>query len=187
MKTKFVLSGGSAGRMNEINDKFFKEILATEKDELKVLLVCFAKPEGEYARMAGEDKENFGRNSCGKAFEFEIAAEEKFAAQAMRADIIYLHGGGTLKLLDALKKYPDLNELFKGKVIAGESAGAYVLSACFYSKTEGGLFKGLGFVPVKTICHYEGVNSEKLADCPAGLEELLLPDYEHKTFYIDLA
>ena len=83
-----------------------------------------------------------------------------------------------------LKKYRNLKELFEGKIIAGESAGAYVLSSCFYSKSEGGIFKGLGFVPVKTICLYSGENREKLNDCPKNLEVLLLPDYAYKLFYI---
>ncbi|PCI21323.1 hypothetical protein COB64_00370 [Candidatus Wolfebacteria bacterium] len=70
----------------------------------------------------------------------------------------------------------------EGKIIAGESAGAYVLSTCFYSKTEGGIFEGLGLVPVKTICHYVGENSEKLDDCSGEIETLLLKDYEYKSF-----
>ncbi len=96
-----------------------------------------------------------------------------------------MHGGTTLKLLDALKKFPNLKELFKGKIIAGESAGAYVLSAFFFSKSAGGIFEGTGLVPVKIICHYIGENKEKLDECPKNLEILLLPDYKYRVFNIE--
>jgi len=58
-----------------------------------------------------------------------------------------------------------------------------ILSTCFYSKSKGGIFKGLGFVPVKTICHYVEQNAEKLKDCPDNLESLFLPDYKFKVYY----
>lgn len=184
MKTKFILSGGYAGRPNEKNDKFFKEILADEKNKLNILLVYFAKGTEEYERITNEVKFQFNKNKGNKELLFEIATEEKFAEQIKQADIVYLHGGKTLKLLEVLKKHPDLRQLFNGKIIAGESAGAYALSTYFYSKSEGGVFQGLGFVPVKTICHYIGESSEELDNCPPELEELLLPDYKYKVFEI---
>ena len=183
MKTKYILSGGYAGKPNEENDKFFQEILNTEKMKLNILLVYFAKPLSEYKRMTKEDEYQFTKNKDGKELCFEIAEEEKFEKQAREADIIYLHGGQTLKLLEVLKNYSNLKELFDGKIIAGESAGAYVLSSCFYSKSEGGIFQGLGYVSAKTICHYIGKNSEKLNDCGKKLDLLLLPDYKYKTYY----
>jgi len=182
MAKKFILHGGYAGRSNNENDKFFQEILSTEKKGLKILLVYFAKTTEEYERVTKEDHLQFNKNKDNKELLFEIATEEEFREQVKRADIVYLHGGKSLKLLKILKEYTDLPELFQGKIIAGESAGAYALSACFYSKSEGGCFEGLGFVPVKTICHYIGENSEKLSKCPPGLEELLLPDYKYRVF-----
>ncbi|MCK5062149.1 Type 1 glutamine amidotransferase-like domain-containing protein [Candidatus Parcubacteria bacterium] len=183
MKTKYILSGGYAGRPNEENDKFFQEILNTKKMKLKILLVYFAKPLSEYKRVIKEDEYQFTKNKNGKELCFEIADEEKFENQAKEADVIYLHGGQTLKLLEALKSHTSLKKLFDGKIIAGESAGAYVLSSCFYSKSEGGVFKGLDYVPAKTICHYIGENSEKLNDCGEKLDLLLLPDYKYKVYY----
>jgi len=183
MKTKYILSGGHADRPNEENDKFFKEILNTEKKELKILLVYFAKNESEYERMTKGDKYQFEHLKGDKELSFEIAEKEKFRAQVREADIVYLHGGRNLRLLKFLKAQENIKELFSGKIVAGESAGAYVLSTCFYSKSEGGVFEGLGLVPVKTICHYIGENKEKLEECPEELETLLLPDYEYKVFW----
>lgn len=182
MKTKFILHGGYSGRKNSENDKFFKEILKDAPKDTQILLVYFAKEVDEYLRMQREDIWQFEENSDNKNRSFEIASEESFPKQTAQSDIIYLHGGKTSKLLTALKQYPNLRELFEGKIVAGESAGAYVLSACFYSKTEGGIFEGLGFVPAKTICHYVGENKENLNECPSELETLLLADYQYKVF-----
>ena len=185
MTTKIILHGGYAGRVNEQNNVFFSEILKDVPENMKVLLVYFAKEKDEYDRMEREDKQQFENNSRGRKLSFEIASENDFIEQIKQSDVVYLHGGQTMKLLETLKKYPDFQDTIKGKIIAGESAGAYVLSSCFYSKTEGGIFKGLGFVPVKTICHYAGENNEKLIECPNGLDELLLKDYEYKVFILN--
>jgi peptidase E len=73
-------------------------------------------------------------------------------------------------------------ELFKGKIIAGESAGTYALSSWFHSEKAGGTFEGLGIVPVKTICHYTEERKDFLKDCSNDLEEVVLPDYSYKVF-----
>ncbi|MDP2669020.1 MAG: Type 1 glutamine amidotransferase-like domain-containing protein [bacterium] len=182
MNTKFILHGGYAGRSNAENDDFFKEILKDAPQSAKILLVYFAKEKDEYYRMQAEDETQFEKNKGEHDISFEIASPETFLQQIEQTDIIYLHGGNTSRLLVELRKYPNLMDIINGKVVAGESAGAYALSSCFYSKTEGGIFKGLGFVSVKTICHYIGENEKKLNECPVGLETLLLADYQYKVF-----
>ena len=89
---------------------------------------------------------------------------------------------GAFVLPDFLLEPNTLKKKISGKIIAGESAGAYALSSCFYSKSEGGIFKGLGLVSVKTICHYIGVNKEKLDECSKELEMVLLKDYQYKVY-----
>ncbi len=184
MKTKYILHGGYAGKQNKKNDKFFKEILSVNKNKFNILLVYFAKHKKDYERIKSEDYYQFNRNAKNKILNFEIAGKKRFTEQIKKADIIYLHGGRTLKLLKALKEYNNFSELIKGKIVTGESAGAYVLSSCFYSKSEQGCFEGLKLVPVKTICHYIGENRNKLDCCPFNLEELLLKDYQYKVFKI---
>ena len=180
--TKIILHGGYAGHPDPQNNPFFSEMLKGFSGSINVLLVFFAKPVEEYGRLYNEVTSNFQKNAKDKELHFEIASENDFLEHVANADIIYLQGGRTLKLIDVLKQYPEFEKVASGKVIAGESAGAYALSACFYSKTEGGLFEGLAFVPAKVICHYEGMNEEKLEECSSELETLLLKDYEYKVF-----
>lgn len=184
MATKYILHGGFAGHSNEENDKFYEEILTDTQDKLNVLLVYFAKEDDRIPVNKAEDVAHFEGNKENKELTYEVATEKEFSEQVKRADIIHLHGGTTLKLLAALQKHLGLKKLFDGKVVAGESAGAYVLSTYFYSKTADGLYQGLGLVPVKTICHYIGENKEKLSDVGKDLELLLLPDYKFKVFEI---
>lgn len=83
------------------------------------------------------------------------------------------------------KKSPyakNFKELIQGKTIARESAGAYVLSNYFYSKSINKTLEGLKLVPIKIICHYNGKNKEKLDNYSNDLETLPLKDYEYKVF-----
>lgn len=182
MKTKIILHGGYASHENSENDKYFKEILNINKKELSILLVLFAKPESEHDEKAKKVISQFAKNNNDKFLKFEIAQMDKFVNQIQEADVVYLHGGKTLDLLKALRRVNNLSELVKDKTVAGESAGAYVLSSCFYSKSLEKCFEGLNFVPVKTICHYEGKNKEMLSSCHSELEELLLENYKFKIF-----
>jgi peptidase E len=180
MKTKIILHGGFASHVNEQNDSFFREILKDAPNNLNVLLVYFAK-EMDKVSASEKDIAQFERNKQNRNIFFQVAEEKSFVEEVRSADVIYFHGGKTLKLLEILKKVHGLKELLIGKVVAGESAGAYVLSSVFYSKSANGLYRGLGLVPVKLICHYVGLNEDKLVDNPE-LETLLLPDYHYKVY-----
>ena len=182
--TKYILHGGYAGHVNSQNDEYFKEVLKSTSGKVNVLLVYFAKELDRIPKNQAEDVFQFEHIKGNRQIKFDIAEEQKFQEQVEWADVIHLHGGDTLKLVNTLAKFSNLREIFKDKVVAGESAGAYALSTYFFSKTAGGVFKGTGLVPVKTICHYEGMNKEKLDGVDEGLELLLLPDYQFKVFNI---
>ena len=184
MNIKYILHGGLPHRPNPENNKFYKEVLNNEIRNLRVLLVYFAETEERIQHCKEQDISHFNNNRGTKELTYEIAEEKSFSEQVKRSDIIYIRGGDTLKLIGILHQFPDATSLFDGKTVAAESAGVYALSACFYSKTAGGVFKGLGLVPVKTICHYVGKNKDKLEECSQDLEYLLLSSYTFKVFNI---
>ena len=93
--------------------------------------------------------------------------------------MIYLHGGHSGLLLEALKEYPNLKEAFMGKIIAGDSAGANVWAEVFYSKIIG-VSEGLGLIPIKLISHYVEENKDKLSQIKQNLETVFLPEYKTK-------
>lgn len=184
MKTKVIVSGGYADEPNDLNSQFFKEILKDTSNNITVLLVLFSRPEDVWGIKSKGVIAQFDKVKAGKKVNYVIANHEELEEQISRSDVIYIRGGTTSLLLDEIARHPKFTDLIKGKVVAGESAGTYLLSDYFYSKSEGGVFRGLAILPVKTICHFEGKNEEQLDKCPANLEKLLLKSYEHKVYFV---
>lgn len=184
MKTKVIVSGGYAEEPNELNSKFFKEILKDTGDQISVLLIMFARPEEAWDDKSKRCITQFEKVKGNKKVKYEIANHDELEEQIINSDVVYVRGGTTSLLINAITKHPDFVNLIKGKILAGESAGTYLVSDYFYSKSEGGIFRGLAILPVKTICHFEGENEEQLDKCPGDLEKLLLKSYEHKVYFI---
>ena len=78
-----------------------------------------------------------------------------------------------------------LKEKFTDKIVAGESAGANFLSTYCYSKSGGGVIKGLGILPIKFIPHFESKHKEKLNRISGNLETLTLTNYQFKVYEIE--
>lgn len=184
MKTKYILHGGAAQIINIENDPFYAEILKDTPDNLKILLVYFANdPERNEERKKG-NVEQFNRVKGDKTLQFEIAREDLFIEQIKNSDIIYIRGGSTPVLIEALSRYNNLEKEFAGKIVSGESAGMNSLVRYSYSKSGGGITKGLGIIKVKTISHFDGVRGLKEIEAIAPeLEKCYLPEFEYKVFY----
>lgn len=182
MSTKYILHGGMPHHLNSENDTYIKEVLAETTNNPKILLVYFAQSDENIEKCKTQDLAQYNKNCDTKQIEFEVANEKNFIEQIKRSDVIYFRGGNTLKLINTLKDFPDLKIVFKGKIITGESAGVYALSTFFYSKSLDTVYKGLGILPIKAICHYTGENKEKLDECPKEIEYILLPNYTFKVF-----
>lgn len=184
MKTKVVVSGGFAEESNELNSLFFKEILEGTGDVVTVLLILFSRPEAVWDMKSKGAIAQFDKVKGSKKVDYVIANHNKLEDQIANSDVIYIRGGTNSLLIDEVARHPRFVELIKGKIVAGESAGTYLLSDYFFSKSEGGVFRGLGVLPVKTICHFEGKNEEQLDRCPKELEKLLLKSFEHRVYFV---
>jgi hypothetical protein len=184
MKTKVVVSGGFAEELNELNSLFFKEILEGTGNKVTVLLILFSRPEDVWGLKSKGPIAQFDKVKGSKKLNYVIANHEELEEQITSSEIVYIRGGTNSLLLNEVSRHPRFVELIKGKIVAGESAGTYLLSDYFYSKSEGGVFRGLGVLPVKTICHFEGKNEEQLDKCPKELEKLLLKSFEHKVYFV---
>jgi len=180
--TKYILHGGYTREKKDLNNNFFKEIVKDLKGKIKILFVYFASEESDYEEKLEQEKDNFLNNSENKDLEFEIADRNNFIEQIKNADVIYIRGGDTFKLLETLKLYPKFSEAIETKVVVGSSAGAYVLSKHFYSRTRERIINGLGILPIAIACHYKGKQEtlELLKGKAKDLEIVLLDDFEHK-------
>lgn len=182
MKTKYVLHGGFQAGVKAENDKFFAEVLKSTKDNLNVLIVYFATENGD--KYFPEDTEQFEKNGAGKQMLFKKADKDLLEEQLLWADIVYLHGGNSLKMLDAMSGFSDLRILLAGKVVAADSAGANLLSKYFYSKRNG-VCEGFGVLPIKFIPHFEEENRNRLDEVAKDFKALCLNEYEYEVLEID--
>jgi len=184
MKTKYILHGGYPAHINYDNDLFFKEILKTAPKNTKILLVYFAKELDRIPVNKDEDMTQFEKNKGNKSLFFEVAKEKIFLNQIEKSDVVYIHGGNTLKIITIFKNFPSFKKLTKGKIVAGESAGANLLSTFAYNPTSDFIIEGLGMVPVAIIPHFEKKYKNKLDTVPTSLERLFLPEYKYRVFWI---
>lgn len=191
MKTKVILHGGFTRVQNDLNTTFFKEMLADTPDDITILLVYFASEKFDNTDKMHWATAGFVKNACKKQLIFVEATKEHFLEQVEMADIVYIHGGNTDKLLETLQKYPSFTTLLAGKTVAGSSAGAYALAAFGSTSDRGEVREGFGVVPIRVVCHFESEtlppnpeSVEKLKNTAPELDLILLKDYESKVFWM---
>jgi len=185
MLTKYILHGGfSVEKFPAQEDNpFFEEILKDVPEEAKILLVYFAEREEMIGLRIEQDKESFNKNKGLKNLEFKVATKENFLEDCKWANVIYLHGGRTIKLMEQLNKYENIEQIFLNKAIAADSAGVNVLAQFSYGKNSKEIKKGLRILPFKVVVHYVEGNQNPLTDTEPNLETIFLREYETKVFY----
>jgi len=187
--TKFILHGGFTKRENDSNRAFFKELIADVPDGGSVLMVYFASREDDSTESFEQHKSQIRAEAGDKNINFEYATQGDFVAQVEKADAIFINGGSTNKLLAVLRTYVDIKPLLEGKTVAGSSAGAYAASTLGSSHSEDALREGMGWAPLRVICHFEspelppapGATALLLQSAPE-LELVTLRDCEWKVF-----
>ncbi len=154
--TKFILHGGATSLPIKENELFFKEILRGLRSPIRLLIIYFSREETEWPKLLKQDRPKFKLAAGKRKVEIILASKNLsgFDNQLKNADAIYMRGGDTLKLRRALSKVKNFKRLLKGKVVAGSSAGAYVLAKYFYSNNLKRFMKGFGILPIKVFGHY---------------------------------
>lgn len=179
--TKYILHGGNTREINADNNSFFREITLGTTGNTLVLLNYFAREDDEIKTCAEQDKKRFLENSENKNLAFEIAQKENFIEQLSNADIMYIRGGETSKLIKEMSPIKDIKKLFENKTIAGSSAGVYVLSKYYWENDTDIFAKGLGIFNFKALCHYEPERNhivKKLMQYGEPLPLLTLANYK---------
>lgn len=187
--TKYILHGGYTSTPNDWNKTFYEELSRGLPEGATLLLVYFASDDEGVKEKFEQDRQRILAATSIQNLNIELALEETFLEQLKRADSIYLRGGDTNKLYATLMKLPEFEKNLEGKVVAGSSAGAYVLSTYFFSNGKGKVFEGLGCLPFRVVCHFQSerhpMNGDPLKEMekyPQNLELVLLRDTEWKAF-----
>ena len=185
--TRYLLHGGNTSDDNAINNKFFKMIADPVPKNGLIILNYFARVPTEVKKCFNQDKEAIVNASKRKDIRFEIADIKKQEEQIKECDVLYLRGGWTQWLVKGLGKIKGLENLLKGKTVAGSSAGVYVLSKHYCGNTKNKLEDGLGILNLKTRCHYTKMDDKKvipkLLEHGSKVPVLTIPDYETVVFY----
>ena len=148
------MGGGSPQSASDEGVAFCEEIVAGFSEPVKILDCLFARSPEKWERAFSEDKEFFTRCLPNTNFEMQLADSNQFSEQIRLNDVLYIRGGTTLTLLNALKKIDRWQTLLEGKTIVGLSAGTNVLSRYYYGLDSLKIEEGLGLVPVKVIAHW---------------------------------
>lgn len=90
----------------------------------------------------------------GKGFQCRMAHPDFFIEQIEWCDVMYLNGGETILLLEALHRIEGWREALKNKTICAYSAGVSALAKYSYNVDHYVLVKGTGVLPFNTIVHY---------------------------------
>ena len=184
--TKFILHGGVARKKSVSNDNYHKEIIKGLKSPIKILDITFAKKKKYWHESYIKDKLIFLRIIKNKQLLFTLASEklDQLKKQIKENDVIYIIGGEETLCLKRMIKLKNLKNLLKGKVVAGSSAGAYVLSRYYYTRLRSRVENGLGILPVKTIAHYDkvksAVNLKRLRNTGDNLKIYKIPETYYK-------
>lgn len=181
--TKYILHGGETKLDCEWNTKFFQEMVRGV-DSPRILALFQAVPvDGRPARIE-KLKQKLEDANPGMAYSLAIASEnpKTLADQLEHANVVYLHGGDTQALFTSISQVPNLKERLNGKIVAGSSAGAYVLAAAYFSNSRRVVDRGLGILPIKIFAHWDESQQTELAELRAFGEELpivLIPETEY--------
>jgi hypothetical protein len=163
--TKYILNSGGIKRHLKLKKKFHQEIVKDIDSDPKFLLCNFAqgreywesKFQG-YSDTIAEDMPEGVKPS------FELAMPDTFAEQCKRADVIYFHGGDDHLLQFWMKQF-NLDEIFKNKVVATNSASSDMVATHHWTCDWRQCADGLGILPIKFIPHYK---SDFGGDDPRG-------------------
>ncbi len=161
--------------MTAKNAAFYKEIIdLVDKETVHVLCVYFARPEHRWQDSYVEDQAQFDAVLTDKQIVMTLAAYDSFEQDIEQADVIFINGGMKGHLKEALLQIgvERLRLLTDGKIIAGASAGANMLSRYYYSSAIEGIREGIGFIDAKVFTHYSSEKSAKLEELKAYGDDL---------------
>ena len=192
--TKYILVGGYPRKAKDGGKSLAEEMIKGFNEPIKFLICYFARPRLYWAAMMIEDRLFFGNHLKGKKIEFQIAKLEKFTDQIKSANIIYIRGGRTDKLIKLLNQCKGWKNELDGKTLVGSSAGAISMATYSYNLDRLELENGLGLLPIKVLVHYlsnynapniDWTKAEKeLAEYKENLEMLKLPEGVFKVMTI---
>ena len=169
--TTYILCGGNDREYEQLGINLQK-VVSERVQNVKLIDVYFAG-DGD---KAGERFKDWGGwfDQHFPGIERVLATQDDFADQVAWANVVFMHGGRTEKLLEALPNFVEVKELLRGKVYIGSSAGANYVAENFLSQ-DNGVQRGSGLLPINTAVHYDSGNWQSRSAEDADALEKNLP------------
>jgi len=154
MSTKYILAGGYPNKSLDGGRAFFEEMVEGFKQPLNLLDCLFARPRETWDKVYTDDKKDFANHIKNIEINFQLSDPGNFTEQVRWADVIYLRGGETDKLIKLLRNNTGWEKELVGKTLAGTSAGANAISKYYYKLNGLEVGEGLCLLPIKIIVHF---------------------------------
>lgn len=174
--TTYLLHGGMLVTKNASNDAYFKRIADAVPEDGTILFVLFAAEEHRWPELFETMKGYVADAAQSKHITYVQASKAGFLDEVRKADVVVIRGGGTDRLLETLRAYPDLAGVFAGKLVAGSSAGAYAIATYNYARGGKKIRNGLGLYPSRVLCHFQSTDEKEYN----GQEALATMESEHQ-------
>lgn len=148
----FILAGGSDSAYPAYWERL-AGVVKREAAQPTILSCLFARPEESRPEAAERFSKKF-HDLFGEKTKVLFAKEDQFYEQITEADVIYLHGGRTKLLRDAIPDIERFKKAITGKIVIGSSAGANFLSVACFSPSANETMLSSGIVDVGVVVHY---------------------------------
>lgn len=151
--TKFILVGGYPHKAPDGGKAFYKSLVKDSDKRTKILVCLFARPQENWPKAFQQDKDFFALNLPEVPVEMRMATREGFMEELAWCDSVYFRGGD-IDLTAIMAQYPHWQDRLQGKVVAGSSMGADMLSSYYFNIVTNIVEKGSGTTSAKVIVHW---------------------------------
>lgn len=151
---KFILVGGYPHKASDGGKAFYESLVKDFSEPVKVLVCLFARPKDNWEKAFLQDKNFFSTNIPNIKIEVKLATEENFKEELKWCNSIYFRGGD-IDLVSTMSRYSGWENNLGGKVVAGSSMGAYMLSKYYFDITTNMIKNGTGITDTKVIVHWK--------------------------------
>ena len=166
--TTYLLHGGAELHNRPGNPRFYKRILElVAGNEVRILLCLWSRPKDQWEQRRKQLLELIQSETNKKVIVDTIDDPTSLQSTVPNYDAFFLAGGDAERLESYYPNLDNLKNIVQKKIYIGTSMGAFIVSNSYvfsYSAQKPGVQKGLGILPINTLCHWdiEKSKTEKL-------------------------
>lgn len=192
--TTYLLHGGGTSKESSENDRFFAQLTElVDKPEVKILLCYWSRNSDEWEKLQARDIAKILKNTRKRVSFHVVKDQADLFAQIDSTDTLFVAGGDADLLEPFYKDLTALKDKLDGKVYAGSSMGAFLVSEQYVLSNDNQdsdtVHKGVGLLPIQTLCHWnvedkKAMKLSLLKESKPDLPILTLDECQFVTMYL---